>query len=145
MWGRSWWINTPASLCLSGTTPKCTSHSLSEVPWGIDWASVDHSGKLVINMFFMALTLFPVSRSHSLAIFPETISQRNYASKSLSQALLLRKLQARDAYATCLLLALKCESTLKITVSTGKCRFLFHRAIRCCYYPVNDSCRGSSM
>lgn len=64
-----------------------------------DWASLAHSGKLVITMFFIGLPLFPVSGSHSLAMFPETTSQRNYASKSLSQALLFGKPQARGAYA----------------------------------------------
>lgn len=51
-------------------------------------------------------------------MFSETASQRNYASKSLSQALLLGKPQARDAYAApCLLLALTCESAWEILQS----------------------------
>lgn len=74
----------PSVLMPQWNNPKMHFTQPLKGPLG-DWASVAHSGKLVINMFFIGLPLFPVSGSHSLAMFPETTSQRNYASKSLSQ------------------------------------------------------------
>ena len=99
------------------------TQSLQGPHWG--WASVAHSDNLVINMFFIVLPLFPVSCFHSLAMSLGIPSQMNYVSKSFFQALLLGKGWARDACVTCLFLALKCESTLKIT--TCKCNVLFCR------------------
>ena len=57
-----------------------------------------------------------VSLSHFPVMFPGVTSPVNRASKSLSQ--LLGKPQARDACVTCLLLAVKGESALRI-ISTG--------------------------
>ena len=61
-----------------------------------------------------------VSLSHSPVMFPGVTSPVNRASKSLS--LLLGKPQARDPFITCLLLAVKGESTLRI-IFTG---WVFH-------------------
>lgn len=71
----------PGILLPQWTFLKCTSHTVSKVPREVGP---------------QLPTLFPVSCSHCLAVFPGIASRMNSASKSLSQALPLGEPLARD-------------------------------------------------